>query len=260
MPELPDLAVFSRNLNNRITDKKIVSFSLFKPKQSNIDEEKFRENVEGKTLIKTEQIGKELYFILSENTLFSVHLMLNGKLQVTQKPEAIDFKIASLELDNGMHLVLRDEMSWAKIMCPPPSSPAPDALKGTVDFHFLKQQLQTFGRKTIKAFLLDQKVIKGIGNAYADEILWHCKISPESKCGKIPDNAIEELAGSIKTVLENAIEQIIRISPERISGEERSFLVVHRKDKKTTEGGEPILMKKVASKKTYYTDKQVLYT
>jgi len=55
-------------------------------------------------------------------------------------------------------------------------------------------------KTTIKAFWLDQKNIRGIGNAYADEILWKSGIHAESKCHKIPDDKIKTMAKEIKSV------------------------------------------------------------
>lgn len=78
-------------------------------------------------------------------------------------------------------------------------------------------------RTNIKNLLLDQKVIRGIGNAYADEILWHARISPLSVCNKIPDEKIKAIAKSIKTVLHKAIKHICKSHPQIISGEVRDF-------------------------------------
>ena len=52
---------------------------------------------------------------------------------------------------------------------------------------------------------------------------------------------------------------IENINPSIISGEERSFLLVHHKSKKVTDSGKPIIIKKVAKKTTYFTEEQVLY-
>lgn len=70
---------------------------------------------------------------------------------------------------------------------------------------------------------MDQKVIRGIGNAYADEILWEALISPVSVCNKIPDNKIKALSKSIKKVLKNAVKQIVKKKPDIISGDKGFF-------------------------------------
>jgi len=135
---------------------------------------------------------------------------------------------------------------------------SPDALSDEVDYQFLKEKLSR-KRTNVKTFLLDQNIIRGIGNAYADEILWESRIHPESVCNKIPDNKIKILANDIKSVLEDAVEQILKINPDIISGEERSFLKIHNSKKKESPTGAKIHNKMLNSRITYFTDEQELY-
>jgi formamidopyrimidine-DNA glycosylase len=129
--------------------------------------------------------------------------------------------------------------------------------------NFTQEYLIKTARKkpnmNIKAFLIDQKIVKGIGNAYADEILWEARIYPKSVTGNIPQEALAALHSAVITVQRNAIDSIKTISPDIISGEERSFLNVHTKLKKQTETGYPIKIETIASKTTYFTDEQILY-
>ena len=108
-------------------------------------------------------------------------------------------------------------------------------------------------------FLIDQKMIRGIGNAYADEILWKTGLHPESICNKIPDDKIRTLAKDIKTVLKDAEKQILKIKPDSISGEERSFLKIHNSKKTKSPTGAKIQNKKLSSRITYFTNEQQLY-
>src|SRR5690349_17374958 len=112
-------------------------------------------------------------------------LFLNGKN---------DHKHTIIEMvfDNGKGLCLTDYQRQATPRLNPEVSSAPDALSKTVNTNFLKKHLNT--TTAIKKVLMDQHVIRGIGNAYADEILWHARISPLSKSNKIPDAKIKELA------------------------------------------------------------------
>ena len=107
---------------------------------------------------------------------------------------------------------------------PIPSS-VPDALD--VDETYLRRKIAERSRVRAKPFLMDQAIIRGIGNAYADEILWQARISPKSTVGRIPDHVIDDFLMSIRSVLTEAIEEIKRQSPEAISGEVRDFLRVH---------------------------------
>ena len=106
---------------------------------------------------------------------------------------------------------------------------------------------------------MDQQVIRGIGNAYADEILWDAKISPISQSNKIPADKVRQLVKSIAKVLRNAEKQILKANPDQITGEIRDFLVIHHPRKKRSPTGGEILSKVVASRKTYYTKEQKEY-
>ena len=106
---------------------------------------------------------------------------------------------------------------------------------------------------------MDQKLIRGIGNAYADEILWSAGISPLSISNKIPDAKIKSLAKSIKSVLQKAEKQIKKEDPDIINGEIRDFLIIHNADKKTSPKGGQIHSEMVNSRITYYADEQELY-
>ena len=125
-------------------------------------------------------------------------------------------------------------------------------------FDFLKEKLSK-KRTNIKTFLLDQKNIRGIGNAYADEILWEAGIAPLSVCNKIPDAKIKELSKTIKSVLGDAIKQIKKTHPNIISGEVRDFLKIHNSKKKESPTGGKILNTTINSRITYYSEEQELF-
>ena len=106
---------------------------------------------------------------------------------------------------------------------------------------------------------MDQKIIRGIGNAYADEILWDAGISPFSVCNKIPDEKIKRLPRSIRSVLQDAEKQIRKSKPDIISGEVRDFLKIHNAKKEQSPTGGKIHHKMANSRITYYTDEQELF-
>lgn len=111
-------------------------------------------------------------------------------------------------------------------------------------------------RTPVKTVLRDQKIIRGIGNAYADEILWNARISPFSPANKIPAEKVSVLTKSVKKVLEDAEKQILKEYPDIISGEYRDFMEVHNSRKKNTATGAAIKQELISSRKTYFTDEQ----
>jgi formamidopyrimidine-DNA glycosylase len=114
-------------------------------------------------------------------------------------------------------------------------------------------------RTTVKKVLLDQHIIRGIGNAYADEILWHARLSPFSISNKIPVAKIKKLARTIYSVLSDAIEKIQKKNPDIISGEIRDFMEIHNPKLEKSPTGVEILQQTIGGRKTYYTDEQELF-
>lgn len=257
MPELPDLQVFSGNLNRMLKGKKLDNVKLNLSPNANVSASVLKNTLVGQTVKKVHREGKELHFQFSKDDVLGLHLMLHGAMTITETNEVVKHAVLELMFYNDKKLMLTDWQRAAKIRLNPEESDVPDALSKKVNFEFLKTALQK--RTTIKNFLLDQKIVRGIGNAYADEILWDAGISPFSICKAIPDKAIKKLAHSIHKILVDAEKKIKKADPQRITGELRDFLVIHTSKKKTSPTNAPIKYEMVSSRKTYYTDEQELF-
>jgi formamidopyrimidine-DNA glycosylase len=264
MPELPDLYVFSQNLKERILSKNIASVTVYNPRNINTPE-LFCEKLTGTSIRDIIRDGKELRFLLANDNCFSVHLMLNGKFFISSPDEEdrINSKITALYFEGTSELsevfVIADYQGLCKVTLNPKASKAPDALADTFTFEYFRTAMKKNAWKNIKAVLIDQNVVRGIGNAYVDEILWKAGISPASVTGKTPEAKARDLYDAIPLVLNGAILAIQKISPHIISGEERSFLSVLNPRKKYTDEGDRIIVKTIASKTTYFTEKQKLF-
>jgi formamidopyrimidine-DNA glycosylase len=255
MPELPDLNVFARNLDSRLSGRKLRKIEVQNKKKLKVPVVKLKKALQGSKLEKVFRDGKQLQFEFSNGNILGMHLMLHGNLYLNEKKRNT---IAEMHFDNDDVLLLTDFQAAANINLNPQPTASPDALSNEVGYKFLKAQMEK-RKTTIKAFLLDQKKIRGIGNAYADEILWESRIHPESRCNKIPDGKIKLLAKKIKSVLKAAEKEILKINPARITGEERSFLKIHNSKKSKSPTGGKIQNKKLNSRITYFTNEQELY-
>lgn len=258
MPELPDLQVFSSNLTKKLKGKVLKKVVVVNKNKLNVTEDELKKSLEKQELDEVVRVGKELHFKFNNGNVLGLHLMLNGELYLSENENTRKHTIIELWFDNDSVLALTDYQSAATPTLNPKEKDAPDALDKEVNTAFLKEKLQK--RTTIKNFLLDQKNIRGIGNAYADEILWDAGISPLSVCNKIPDDKIKALAHSIKTILKHAESQIRKADPDIITGEVRDFLLIHNSTKKESPNGAAIKTTMVNSRKTYYTEEQELYT
>jgi formamidopyrimidine-DNA glycosylase len=259
MPELPDLCVFSQNLKKRILHKNIASVTVFNTRNIDIPA-LFSEKLTGTSIQDIIREGKELHFLLANQNSFGVHLMLNGRFDIISQDDVqkINAKIAALCFEDAECLVISDFQGLCKVTLNPKISWTPDALSEAFTFEYFSGQIKKKAGVNIKAFLINQQIVRGIGNAYVDEILWKAGISPESVSGKIPEEKLRCLFQAVPFVLNDAIQNIQRIAPDIISGEERSFLKVHN-PRKGLADGEKIIRTKVAAKTTYFTGKQQLF-
>jgi formamidopyrimidine-DNA glycosylase len=258
MPELPDLTVFAENLNGRLQGKTIRSVECHGDIRLNTSPERLRDSLCGTSIASVQRARREIAFVFSSQDILFVHLMLKGKFFITPDPRVVSFQALTLGFGE-QYLVVSDPDTKTHVVLklnPSPNS-VPDAFE--VDGIYLRKKITEKPRMRVKAFLLEQSILRGIGNAYADEILWQARISPKSAVGKIPDRVLEELLISITSVLSDAIEEIKKRSPEIISGEVRDFLRVHNPNRSKSPTGHRIMTEKVASRITYFTEEQVLY-
>ena len=257
MPELPDLQVFSRNLTKALKDKKLQKIDVKVVQKLNVTEKELKDTLEGNSISKVIRVGKELHFEFENKHILGLHLMLHGQLFMYDKTNENKFTIVEMLFGDGTGLALTDFQKAATPTLDPADNSTPDAL----DFEdkYLADKLSST-KTPVKTVLMDQHVLRGIGNAYADEILYDAKLSPFSPSNKIPADKVKLLIKSIKSVLVDAEKHILKDHPDIISGEFRGFLKVHQPKRKETPSGETIHQKPVGSRKTYYTDSQELYS
>lgn len=257
MPEIPDLEVFAQNLKNILIGKTVAKVKVVNGKKLSHKPKQLSATLEGKRLEDVYRSGKELRLQFSKNTLLGLHLMLTGDLHLFQKTNERKSTIVEIHFKDGSGLALTDRMKNAAVKLDPVDKAGIDALDKALNYKKLKAILNR--KAAIKNVLLDQDLIRGIGNSYSDEILWQTKISPFSKAAAIPDEKIKELARTIKKVLKDAIKKIAKHHPDKINGEVKEFLQIHTKHKQESPTGSPILTAERGMLKTYYTAEQVMY-
>ncbi|WP_433903225.1 Fpg/Nei family DNA glycosylase [Sphingobacterium puteale] len=256
MPELPDLQAFSSNLTKMLKGKTIENATIHNKQKIKVSENSLQGLI-GKKLIKVYREGKRLYFDFGQEAVLSLHLMLHGKL-VYSEDENPKYTLVAMKFEGGKTLAITDFQKMANIELNPGPSEGIDALSPKLTAKVLSELLKSSKAK-IKTLLMDQKVIGGIGNAYADEILYEAAISPLSIANKIPDKQVQHLAKAIKYVLESAEKQILQEQPDIINGEVRDFMKVHIKNAYTDKKGNEILQTKIGGRTTYYTEQQEVF-
>jgi len=259
MPELPDLQLFSNNLHKKLAGKKLTEIKVLVAKNLNVTETTLQKKLLDQELYAVKRVGKELHFDFGNDHVLALHLMLHGELHYFEADHLPKFPILAMRFSNGIGLALSDFQKMATPTLNPAQSEALDALSDEMNADFFTRLLQD-SKASIKNILLDQKLIRGIGNAYADEILWDARISPFSVASKIPAEKVDALVKSIKAVLLDAGKQLKHAHPDIISGEYREFLKIHGPKIKESPTGAEVLTKKIGSRKTYYTSEQELFT
>lgn len=256
MPELPDIQIFTASLHSIFAGKKLTDVKIINGKKLKNSQAEFTKALKGKTLKKVYRSGKEMRFQFSNGRVLGIHLMLTGDIFVLEEKNKYKSTIAELHFGKK-YLALTDRMRNAYMILDPADKEGVDALSKDLNLKYLKEALQ---RKTaIKKLLIDQDVIRGIGNSYSDEILWVARISPYSIANAIPESKIKDLLSAIKKVLKQAIKQIDKKYHGKVNVEVKEFLQIHTKAKDKSPTGKPIITDQKGMMKTYYTKEQVMY-
>jgi formamidopyrimidine-DNA glycosylase len=216
MPELPEVETVRRTLYDKLVDRKIERVEIRTPRQIHYpDADTFRAEIEGATFTDIERRGKYLLFRLGLLTLVG-HLRMSGHLFVCEAARPMDKHLHVIfHLDNGTQLRYEDQRKFGGFhLLGPDGEGMPPGLKSLgpeplgADFHVdhLTRVLQ--GRKMpIKAALLNQSFVAGLGNIYVDEALFCARVHPERLAGTIQPEEVERLYHCICSVLQIAIEQ-----------------------------------------------------
>jgi len=257
MPEIPDVEVYRRNLVSRLGGKQVSEVIVHRPKRCP-PADVVTEAVVGAHLAGIDRDGKELVLRFDNGRRLGVHLMLAGKFDMSPDVDKLEERRFSLRFDSGDILTLSDRQGFATVTLDPQPETAPDALADTFTEEYFDTKVRAAGAKNVKAFLVDQDVVRGIGNKYSDEILWTAGISPESTVKALPDDARRALYVAIRSVLGEAVEAMDKLHPGAISGRMREGLKIHDRDKSPS--GNPVITATIAGKKTYYCPlEQIVY-
>ena len=221
MPELPEVETVARGLQAAIAGRKIVSISLGKTDFMD-DPAAMERELPGRSIVAVERYGKFLLMRLSSGangerarhegeSALLVHLGMTGMLlpQATSEPAKKHTHVVML-LDDGRELRYVDPRRFGRMAY----------LAGDV----LRKELERFGadplaagldefvsriqarRAQIKALLLNQSVIRGVGNIYADESLWKAKLHPAELGARLTNAQASKLYRVLQEILRKAIE------------------------------------------------------
>ena len=257
MAELPDLTVFASTLNYKFKDETLEKLDVIVAKKINVSSAKLKRRLEGQKLEKVVRVGKTLQFHFGKTDILGLHLMLRGELKEIRKDEAPPkHAILIFNFTGENAFAVTDTLKQATPTLNPEVNSVPDALVIS-ESEFLT--LLSKRSKKIKEVLMDQKAIRGIGNSYADEILWAARISPFSIAKAIPDKVAKHLWTTINGVLKEAIKDIKKENKDELRGELRDFMKIHGAKIEKSPNGHPVKSDTIGGRTAYYTSEQKLY-
>ncbi len=208
MPELPEVQTTASGLDGVVRGLSIIDVwtdynsPLFKESIKNPRYfAAFRKKVKGKTILHVSRRAKNVLINLSDNLTILVHMKMTGHLMYGDYDRTDPFNRFIhfiLYLSNGKNIELSDMRKFAKVVVVPTDSDhlaglGPEPLEKEFTFKIFKERIHLRPKWKIKPTLMDQTVIAGIGNIYADESLWRAGIHPEEIVSKIPDKKLKEL-------------------------------------------------------------------
>lgn len=271
MPELPEVETISRTLLPHIRDHRILSFTLLRESALHPLSLPLAD-ITGKTITNASRRGKLLLLHLADadtSLKLVVHLRMTGRLLTFPKTESPHKHTRCFFDLEGPHSPIRlffdDARTFGKLLLADQSileqwefwrTLGPEPLE--MDSNALAKRLHT--SRNIKTALMDQKIIAGIGNIYADEALFLAGISPLRPAKSLTDAEIDNLHNAIQSVLRLSISQCgssirdYRDANGNAGSFQNSFKTYGQGGKPCKNCGKPLTKIRLGGRATVYCD------
>jgi formamidopyrimidine-DNA glycosylase len=260
MPELPDVELYKRYLDRHALRRNIARVAVNDARiLGELPAEVFVARLSGNRFEDSRRHGKHLLVRLAKDGWLALHFGMTGNL-VSFRHEADDppYDRVRFDFQDGGHLAYVNRRMLGRVGLTEDADRfiqaeqlGPDALDPAFDLEGLVQAIEG-RRRDVKSVLMDQGLIAGIGNIYADEILFQARLHPQTPVASLGDARRTELFRQMKQVLQTAIacgagaEQFLERLPD-------AYLLPHR-DKGGTcpRCGSSIATLKAAGRTSYY--------
>ncbi len=231
MPELPEVETVRIGLNRLLPKRQVKSVTFDWPRSfPNVPDDVDR-FVVGAKVVAVKRRAKVLLIELSSNYSLIIHLKMTGQLVFRSRSEAFGAghpnesligelpdksTRVTLVFDDDSKLFFNDQrkFGWVKLISTPEvmnldffKKVGPEPLSAVFTWQILQQRMMRRKNSNVKAVLLDQTVLAGVGNIYADESLWGAKIHPATLVKNLKDHQFHRLYDELVFVLRLAIEK-----------------------------------------------------
>jgi len=252
MPELPEVETIKRKLAPNIIGKIISEIEILSPKNFTGN----KKDVIGKKIISVERYGKVLVIKLFNNKYLNIHFKLSGQILFSKDVNHAVFKNiipftggnkmpanttrVIIKFSDGSGIFFNDlrKFGWIKISDQPLKPKGIDVLDKQFTVKYLTVILKKT-RKPIKVLLMDQDLITGIGNIYANDSLFLARIHPQRLSNTLTAQEIKLLYKSIKQTISAGLKDLGSSGADEAfilpdgsrGGHQRNFLVYQREGK-----------------------------
>ncbi len=229
MPELPEVETIKNTLANEIIGEKIEKVEIYHEKMlQNVTVNIFKMAVSGGVIKQVNRRGKYLLIDLykplvehqencgasfGEDMVLVIHLRMTGRLILKTKQEDHSHLRCRLTLSSSRSIDFIDQRKFGTLALLPKGEEnnwkglknlGPEPLGETFSLDYFRE-IMAKKNKTIKQVLLDQELVAGIGNIYADEILFQARVHPSRVVSTLADHEIASIYRAIRMVMEKGI-------------------------------------------------------
>lgn len=271
MPEIAEVETFRYQLEPLLVGQSITSFTSSHPRSTRRHDssQEVSNAVVGKSIISVNRHGKYLAIVFDDDTHLNIHLRMSGRLivsDINEYDELNNPKHSHVVFSTDKHVfVFIDPRTFGEIWVT--SGVTKESLKGIDALNSTSDEITDVlkecskSKRMLKAFLLDQNFLSGIGNIYADEICFEAKIRPDALLNSLSEKEMKVVAVAVGKIINRACE--LRGSSLRdesfrdLYGEIGSYQKEHQVHAKAGEKcicGSEILKIKVASRTTYFCE------
>jgi formamidopyrimidine-DNA glycosylase len=254
MPELPDVETFKRYIDSTALHKTIKNTTVSNTKiLENISQKALTEKLNGTQLIETYRHGKYLFIKTTNEYWLVLHFGMTGFVKYFKnKEDKPSHARLLITFDNTYHLAIDNQRLLGKIILTDDKvdyikkmNLGKDALRiSQKDFIEVLSQR----RGMIKSRLMDQSIIAGIGNIYADEILFQTGIHPKTKMKQLHSSDLQDMYHNMKNIFDVAIKKQVNTNQFP-----NSFIIPQRtKNGMCPKGKKKLKTVKVNGRTTYF--------
>jgi formamidopyrimidine-DNA glycosylase len=265
MPELPEVETTRRGIAAHILAERVIRIIVREPRLRWPVPSDLNKRISGQHVRKVDRRGKYLLLYTDRDCLI-IHLGMSGSLRVIKynaRPEKHDH--VDIVFESGTILRYRDPRRFGSFHLAQgdPNNhklladlgPEPLSVDFTSDYLFQKSR----GRKqVIKNFIMDSKLVVGVGNIYANEALYASGISPKRQAGRVSRANYDKLVPAIKTILTQAIKAGGTTLRDFVSGEgnpgyfSQDLKVYGRAEEPCVQCDKPIKLVRLGQRSSYY--------